>query len=183
MPVMCSTLSKFSLQNLQTRSLLGKLFSEISSQFTLQHFLRFALLSCFNYFSNKAFDHDRPPQLGSCWSVGQKNQDTFCTVQASRMLKIPHQNRSTKRFFPGRLTTQKSCLQQEKKVSIIYRQNSSLLSLKKKYEKKRNQANQALFEQIKYFGQTKYLSKSNRYCSPPNLVINPWEGVPTPRRL
>ena len=73
--------------------------------------------------------------LGSCWSVGQKNQDTFCSAQVSRMLKIPHQNCCTKRFFQDRLTTQKSCLQREKKVSIIYRQKSSLLSLKKKCEK------------------------------------------------
>ena len=65
--------------------------------------------------------------LGRCWSVGQKNQDTFCTVQVRRMLKIPHQNQRTKRFFPGRLTTQKN-LQQKKEG--FYKQKSSLLSLK-----------------------------------------------------
>ena len=118
--------------------------------------------------------------LGRCWSVGQKNQDTFCPVQVSRMQKIPHQNYSTRRFFPGRLPTQKSYLQQEKMDAINRKDLCSPSS--KKYKK--NEIRQIkFFEQIKYFGQTKYLSKSNRYCSPPNLVINPWEGVPTPRRL
>ena len=71
------------------------------------------------------------------------------------MLKIPHQNYSPKRFFPGRLTTQKSYLQQEKKGAINRKALCS--SSSKTYKKKTGKSNS--------------LSKSNILVRP-----NIWEN-------